>query len=227
MKFEKLTENKIRIIIKKEDLKDTSLDLHTIMSKVITSQTLFLGILERAKKEVGFESIGHKLLIEAFYSNDDVIVFTITKFEALKDKNTISIDVDITSEDSSRPKSNPFGKTLKVKRKINKLPKSNFGIYKFNVFEDFCSFCNSLKKLSHISTYKLLSSSSVYLYKNTYYLVLNGINLKHKSLLQFYSCLSEFSDFCTHDNHFEAKLKEYGKCIMKSRAISTGLKYFG
>ena len=106
MKIEKLTENKIRIIIKQEELKDKSLDLHTIMTKAAESQGLFLEILDRAKKEIGFNADGHKLLIEAFSSSDDVMVFTITKYEVIKDDN----------KNSAFPISH---KNLKVKRKIN------------------------------------------------------------------------------------------------------------
>ena len=54
MKIEKLTENKIRIILKSEDFKDKNIDLHTIMTKTAESQGLFLEILNKAKKEVGF-----------------------------------------------------------------------------------------------------------------------------------------------------------------------------
>ena len=42
MKIERLTEDKIRIIIKQDELKDPSLDLHTIMTKAAESQGLFL-----------------------------------------------------------------------------------------------------------------------------------------------------------------------------------------
>ena len=45
MKIEKLTENKIRIIIKSEDIEDENIDLHTIMTKTAESQGILLEIL--------------------------------------------------------------------------------------------------------------------------------------------------------------------------------------
>ena len=42
MKIEKLTDNKIRVIINLEDLKKNNLDFNTIMEKPIESQKLFL-----------------------------------------------------------------------------------------------------------------------------------------------------------------------------------------
>lgn len=217
MKIEKLTENKIRIIVKQEELKDKSLDLQTIMTKAAVSQGLFLEILEKARREVGFETEGRKLLIEAFSSGDDVMVFTITRYDSPADNKV---------DGSSLPLAfNPFGKSLRVKRKINMVPKADFSAYRFDSFEEFCSFCGSLKEHSHISTYRL-ACSSLYLYKGAYFLVLSNINLQNKSLLNFYSCLSEFGTFCTHDGRFESRLKEYGKCVMKRNAIGVGMKFF-
>ena len=80
MKIEKLTENKIRVIVNSEDLKNNNLDYQTIMEKPIESQKLFLEMLLKAEKEVGFYTEGYKLLVEAFSSSDGVFDFTITKY---------------------------------------------------------------------------------------------------------------------------------------------------
>ena len=79
MKIEKLTEDKIRVIVNSEDLKNNNLDYQTIMEKPIESQKLFLEMLLKAEKEVGFYTEGCKLLVEAFSSSDGLFVFTITK----------------------------------------------------------------------------------------------------------------------------------------------------
>ena len=67
MKIEKITENKIRIILKQEDFKDKSIDIKELLLTTPESQHLFLEILNRAKKEVNFDTDGYKLLIEAFF----------------------------------------------------------------------------------------------------------------------------------------------------------------
>ena len=79
MKIEKLTENKIRVIVSTEDLIKTNTDLNSIMAKAIESQKLFLEILSRAEKEVDFHTEGCKLLIEAFSSIDDFTFFYATQ----------------------------------------------------------------------------------------------------------------------------------------------------
>ena len=65
MQIEKLNENKIRITLNLDDLKENNLDLHSFMSSSIETQDLFFEMLDRAKKEVGFDTKDYKLMIEA------------------------------------------------------------------------------------------------------------------------------------------------------------------
>ena len=65
MRIEKITENKIRIILNMQDLQEKNIDLHTFMSNSIESQDLFYDMLDKAEKEIGFETKNYKLMIEA------------------------------------------------------------------------------------------------------------------------------------------------------------------
>lgn len=65
MQIEKLTENKIRIILNTDDLKKQNINLHTFMSNSIESQDLVYNMLDKAEKEVGFKTKNYKLMIEA------------------------------------------------------------------------------------------------------------------------------------------------------------------
>ena len=204
MKIEKLTENKIRVIINHDELDTNEKDINTIMSKAIESQELFLNILKKAEKEVNFYTDGCKLLIEAFSSLDDFCVFTITKF--LSNKNNTK------NKPVIRKKAFP---------RINK-----HAICSFEDFDTFCDFCNSIKNI-HTNNYELLiHNSSLYLWKNCYYLILKNIDIKSKNSFFIYAMLSEFASNISISNSFESKLLEYGKVIIKKEAISTGIKFF-
>ncbi len=201
MKIEKLTDNKIRIILRNDDLKDKNIDIRKILLTTPESQKLFLEILNKAKKEINFDTEGHKILIEAYFQNDDVFIFTITKY--IDSKN--------------RPK-----KFLTAK-KVH----TSCYIYQFNDFEDFCDFCSFLNKNNNIDLKHLFKSSILYFYNNTYYLIVDNIDAFHKSLNLFHSSLSEFSTFLAYTKNFKFKLKEHGKIVIKNNAIKTGIKYFG
>ena len=66
MKIEKLTDNKIRIIMNIDDIEKNTNDINTFFDNIMNSQNLFLDILKKAEKEVDFHTEGCKLLIEAF-----------------------------------------------------------------------------------------------------------------------------------------------------------------
>lgn len=208
MKIEKLNENKIRILLRQEDFIDKSIDIQKLLLTSPESQSLFLEILDRAKKEVGFDTDGYKLLIEAYFQNDDIFIFTITKY------------IESNNKLKSKPK-----KYLAVKRKSQNLNSSCY-IYQLNNFEDFCDFCDFVNKNDNINLKGLFKTAILYLYNNTYYLVIDGINLSHKSLDLFHSSLLEFSNVLTCMKNFNFKLKEHGKVIIKNNAIHTGIRYF-
>ena len=89
MKIEKITDNKIRIIVNQEELLDNNLDINDFISNTSNSQKFFLKILNTAEKECNFDTKNCKLLIETFPSIDEIFVFTITKFSSINEKNPV------------------------------------------------------------------------------------------------------------------------------------------
>ena len=57
-------------------------------------------------------------------------------------------------------------------------------------------------------------------------MVIDKINLSNSSISILHTSLLEFSNLENHTKNFKFKLKEHGKIIMKSNAITTGIKYF-
>lgn len=204
MKIEKLTENKIRVIINSDELGLNNMNVHSIMTRAIETQEIFSDILKKAEKEVDFQTDGCKLLIEAFSSLDDVFVFTITKYEP---------DNDLKK------------KKLIAKRKSFDKINGN-AVCRFENFDTFCEFCNALKNLHKFDSSKLAKNITLYLWKNTYYLVLRNINDKYQDINLFYSTLSEFGKLVSFSNSFECKLLEHGKVMIKKNAIDVGIQYF-
>lgn len=208
MKIEKLTENKIRIIVNPSDLKVKDLDLHLMMDKTFEGQNFFADMLEQAKKEVGFNTDGCKLLIESFTS-DDILIFTITKYSLQEIKNNKSVSKN----------------KLIVKRKTFNTSNKQ-ALYQFKTFDEFCNFCECLSKNIDFDIKKLSKNISLYLYHNTYYLLVKNIDTSYRRVKTFYYIANEFSSPLTFSLAFENKLIEHGKVIMKKNAITTGIKYF-
>lgn len=203
MKIEKLTENKIRIIFDYSDLKAKNIDLKSLMTENLERQGFFNGILEKAKNEIGFNTDGCKLLIEAFSTPDNVFVFTITRY--LPD--------------------NISNKKLSVKRKsLNTTNKQ--ALYSCNNFDTFCDFCKYLNSEYKYNLRLLSKNTYLYLYNDTYYFFMKNIISDEFAIKSFYSIASEFLTPVHYSSNFESKLLEHGKVIIKGNAIMTGIKYF-
>lgn len=204
MKIEKLTENKIRVIIRSDELGEEALTIHNLMTKAMETQEIFADILKKAEKEIGFHTDGCKLLIEAFSSLEDVFVLTITRY--FPDKEGKS-------------------KKLIVKRKSFS-SNSTKAICQFDTFDAFCEFCSKIKSLHKTNMVKLSKNVSLYLWKDSYYLVLKNIHTDHENINLFYSTLSEFGKPLSCSEFFEAKLLEHGKILIKNKAIDVGINFF-
>lgn len=206
MKIEKLTENKIRIILNLEDLSAKNIDIKSLMTNSDESQSFMIDILNEAEKEVGFVTSDCKIMIEALGSSDGHFVFTITKF---------------VQEDEKESKK----KKVNAKRKTTNL-NYDTAVYSFASFDEFCEFCIFLNNSSKDYLSKIANNTSLYLYNDTYYLVISKINKDFKFLSSFYAVISEFAKLINHSDKFESKLVEHGKCIIKKNALKTGIEYF-
>ena len=201
MKFEKLNENKIRIILNLSDLEEKNIDLHSFMSSSIESQDFFYDMLDKAEKEIGFNTKNYKLMIEALAIPDGKFILTITRFSPEKEEK----------------------KKLKVKRKDIGL-ESNLSIYMFNTFDEYLDFCNYIQKYINNITYTQLSKTSLYQYNSKYYLCINNICLDAFKFI--YYSIVEFATHITNSDLFERKLIEYGQVIFKTNAINECIKAF-
>ena len=169
MKIEKLTENKIRVIVNTEDLKENDIDFNLLMNKSMETQNLFFEILERAEEELDFHTDGYKLLIEAFSSSDEKLVFTITKYLPKEISNTLET---------------PKKKKLAVKRKSIDFSNKQI-IYSFSSFEEFCNFCSFINNNSNINVTKISKNIYLYFYNYKYYLSLIKLKTYYSNIKIF------------------------------------------
>lgn len=209
MKFEKLNENKIRIIVSTQDLIDQHVDFHSFMSSSLESQDIFLDILDKAEKEIGFVTKNYKVRIEALAVNNDDFVFTVTRLSEKLEKEPVKHS------------------KLTFKRKKAISPTKGQSIYRFSSFEDFCNFTTSIKKSSIKNITNSSKSIILYTYKDNFYLVFSNINSEYKYLHKLFSIITEFSTYVNNSELFESKLSECGKICFKNNAIKLCQKYFG
>ena len=209
MKIEKLTENKIRIIINLDELSKKNIDINSLAINNEKAHKLFQSILKEAEKQVGFKVKDCRLLVEIYSTQEGYIIFTLTKYQ--NELNT--------------SKSLANSKTLKFKRKSLDNNYKNT-IYKFETFEEFCSFCTYCNNTKLSSLDELAQKISLYEFKNSYYLIFSNIHTGYKYLNLFYTTISEFSNLVSTSIIFRSRLNERGKAIFKTNAIKKCIEYF-
>ena len=199
MKIEKLTENKIRIVLNIDDLAKKNIDIHTLIQNNEISQRLFKKLLVQAKKEVGFNVDDCKLLIEAFISTDGFFVLTFTKIlNEIPKKSYVPI------------------KPIPKRKSLNLI--TDIAIYKFDSFEDFETYCSNVNSSSVRNLSDFSKKISLYEYDEKYFLVFSNIDITSPKLNSVFASISEFATLVSNSNSFESRLAEYGKQILKTKA---------
>ena len=207
MRFEKLTENKIKITLNNKDLAEKNIDFHSFMSNSLETQTLFLDMLDEAEEKVGFSTKNYKIRVEALAMSDGNFIVTVTRLRP-------DLDIETTTNKSKR---------LKAKRKEIKT-QSNQMVYAFNNFDDFCNFSSFINNIYELSS--LAKKNILYLYKDKYFLVLSQINVNNSDIKKLYTIISEFATYVHNPDILAAKLVECGKPIFTKNALQTCSKLF-
>ena len=202
MKIEKINDDKIRITLSIDDLKEKNIDFHSFMANPIESQDLFLDMLETAEKEVGFVTKNYKIILDALFTSEGTFILTVTR-----DSNNL-------------PK-----KKISVKRKASVLSSSTV-IYSFTQFEDIISFCKYVSYLPQKDKIYTSKNTSLFEFQGSYYLVFRNIKCSLQKLKTFGFSISEFGTYVDNSDLFERKLLEYGKKIIENNAINIINKNF-
>ena len=80
MKFEKITDDKIKVVLSLEDIQLNNISSENLFNNSSSSQKLLQVMLNKAEKEIGFIPGDSKLLVEVIMPSEQECIFTITKF---------------------------------------------------------------------------------------------------------------------------------------------------
>lgn len=171
MKFEKITDDKIKIFLSLADLQKENIDYHSFMSNSPSTQNLFLSILEEANLKLGFNTENCKVVIETLSISNEIFVFTITKVNTTSCKRKI----------------------IAVKRKYPS-KSTDICIYEFSCINDFIDFSRNLPFIKNLE-------ASLYSFNDKFYLIANISTFEIRFLNYFYNYISEFANFVNISNH--------------------------
>ena len=196
MKFEKLSEYKLRVTVSNAELLENSNgDLDNFMSNPTKARKSFLEILDKAEDEVGFHIDNSRIRIDAKSMYNGDFIFTITKLI---------------------PKGSKKVKPVKVP-----IQKDNTLVYSFVDIEHFFNFCNFLKKQKINRLREFCKTIELYKYNGKYVLICLNINQNYRYLGMLYSGITEFGNFLTSQESVATLIKERGTLVIGHNAIYT------
>jgi len=194
MKIEKISDNKLKIVLTKQDLIDKHIDIKNLNPNSMESQNLFFDLLQEIESYHDFDLEDSQILLEGVSTTNGSMILTITK----------------RNDDFIETKKTP--KLIVKKKKENTNLANTEFIYKFDNLDNFIDFSSSIKALPkrYINTlYKL---------KENYYLTLKIANIKEDSYKNVFLQLSDYAETMPYIN-YKNKLTEYGEIIIKNSAI--------
>ena len=97
MKFEKITNTKIKVVLNLQDIKsfDISEAEQITFNNFPSSQKLLQTMLQQAEEELGFKSADSKLLVEALMSSNHEYIFIITKYQLMNLQQILLIKIHL------------------------------------------------------------------------------------------------------------------------------------
>ncbi len=208
MKIERISENIIKVTISYNDLEERNIDLNTLNYNTPAAQEFFWDLMEQAEEQLGFSLSDSQLIIEPIPDSNDGFVITITRID--EDGEFESIHKYI----KSRMKKSD----LRVKKKGKKIC-SPLYIYSFKNINDVCGLANKLEGLYS-------GESSLYRYRDTYYLTLTRSGLAPANTKAFELMLNEFGTKVNSVSFFDGYLNEYGEKVIESNALDVLKKFY-
>lgn len=198
-----ISESKLKVMLSAEDLQAFDLSTEQLDYRNTETKRMFWDVLSRAKRSVGFDTDGHRVLVQLYPSRKGGCEMFITRL------------AQISCEGSDTASEDPFSAVIAAPSHARTHPKSNTGAaFGFDTMERLLAVCRRLFALSYTG------ESEAYLGDDRRcYLFLSDLELSSYLPLDEYSFIGEYG---TVENvpvlrHF---VSEHAKPICEESAVA-------
>lgn len=197
MKIEKISNNKIKIIMSIEELEKREISIEDLETDNNLAKKLLIDIIEENNLDEEFKLDESQLLIEASSDNENLFIVTITKLDLP--------ECDITHLISNDKKYDIKNNNIFIFESINSVL-------------DFCNVLKSINSDSHIGRNSLYKSNDKYI------LTFSKSSIKNKKFSKISSLLSEYSTPILDSDLLLSNISEKYSLIIKNSAIQKLIK---
>lgn len=207
MRIEKISENKIKVLIDVDEAREWKVDIKSISSNTPEIQDMFRTAIKLAERDAEFYVDGAKLFVEAIPGKTDGFGMLITKVFSDGD---LSRAIDNCSYK---------GKIKRTRLKAAPSAHSVIGkrIFKFTDFENVCHAADAISR-------EFFGISTLYKFGDEYYMLL--IPQDRLSMLEIEKVMLEFSDRQEKTLISHGRLNELAEVMIKDNAVDVLAEYF-
>ena len=199
MRIERIDENKIKITVCGDDVRNWNVDLKNFTENTREAQDMFRFALKQAEQDVDFTVGQSQLLVETMPDEDNGFVLIVSKIESQA----------ALSEALIRAGKQAKTAEFKTRRRSRNVPLLR--IFKFSDFEDVC------KGIEEVYTL-YMGGSRLFKYQGEFYLELSPIDAY--GFFEVENILSEFSRKAAQPLTLQGVLNEHGKLLIEKSAVS-------
>lgn len=206
MRIEKVSENKIKILIDGQEAEKMNLSFRSISDNTAEAQYLLRVAIKMAEENVNFSVGNSKLFVEAVKEEAwDGFGMMITKVSDEKELN------DVISKCGYR------GTIKRSKLEIHQVASEEKYIFCFSDFENACVAADEIVGDYH-------GESSLYKYQSKFYLCLSVE--EKEEFLKMEPMLIEFGEKVENSRYMLGRLNEYGERMIAQNALEVMQEYF-
>ena len=208
MKIEKISDNKIKVLIDDKEAREWNISFKNISENTPEVQEMFWTAIRMAEKNVDFSIDGAKLFVEAVQrcgTDDRGFGMLITR---VRNETDLSNAINNCAYK---------GKIKQAKITYNRKSSSKKYIYSFCNFDNVCSAAGEIFDL-------YTGASSLYKYDGNFYLCLIPQNTALFADIEM--TILEFGSKVKNGQYMQGRLNEYGENMITDNAVDIIAEYF-
>ena len=196
-----INENKLKVMLCKEDLCHFELSPEQLDYSNTETKRMFWDVLSRAKHQTGFDTDGQRVLVQLYPSKEGGCEMFVTKIGVLRDNSNENIKT--------------YTKEKKQTVLTNSKKDFSYSAFRFDDTESMLEVCRRLASIGYIG-----ESSAYFCENGKKYLLLSDIDFDEFAPPDEFSFISEYGDF-ENSKRLRYYLSEHGKTICEYDAVST------
>ncbi len=207
MRIEKISENKIKVLIDTDEAREWNISAGNMASDSPAVQQMFREAIRMAEREVRFSIDGAKLFVEAIPGQTDGFGMLITKIFSDKDLDAAVANCSYRGIIKKRCLY-PGSETGRIQGKR---------IFRFADFDNVCRAADAVHR-------DFRGESTLYKYDGSYYMLLAPDDINAMTGVE--KVMLEFSDKQGKTLISHGRLNELGDVMIKSDAVNILVEYF-